>query len=112
NSINCRPLDRKLNIFEGTTKNWYFMTITLIEIGTQILIVFFGGATFEVTHIGGRKWGISLVLGVVSMPLGVLVRCLPSESFEKLFRQLGLLGHPDVLPIAAPTEHREHSETS
>ncbi|KAJ7727318.1 Ca-transporting ATPase [Mycena maculata] len=103
NSINCRRLDRKLNIFEGMTKNWYFITITLIEIGAQILIVFFGGAAFEVTRIGGREWGISLALGVVSMPLGVLVRCLPSEPFEKLFRRLGLLGHPDVLPITAPT---------
>jgi Ca2+-transporting ATPase len=30
NSVNCRRLDQKLNIFEGLTKNWYFITITLI----------------------------------------------------------------------------------
>ena len=30
NSFNCRRLDRALNIFEGITKNYYFMTITLI----------------------------------------------------------------------------------
>jgi Ca2+-transporting ATPase len=30
NSVNCRRLDRKLNIFEGITKNWYFIVITLI----------------------------------------------------------------------------------
>ena len=30
NSINSRRLDRKLNVFEGITRNWYFMSITLI----------------------------------------------------------------------------------
>jgi Ca2+-transporting ATPase len=28
NSINCRRLDRKLNIFEGILQNWYFIAIT------------------------------------------------------------------------------------
>jgi Ca2+-transporting ATPase len=30
NSINCRRLDRKLNIFEGISKNYFFIAITLI----------------------------------------------------------------------------------
>ena len=30
NSINCRRLDSKLNIFEGITRNRYFIVITLI----------------------------------------------------------------------------------
>jgi Ca2+-transporting ATPase len=30
NSFNSRRLDRKLNVFEGVLKNWYFMAITLI----------------------------------------------------------------------------------
>lgn len=30
NSINCRRLDNGLNIFEGISKNWYFIIITLI----------------------------------------------------------------------------------
>jgi P-type Ca2+ transporter type 2C len=30
NSVNCRRLDSRLNVFEGMTRNWYFMAITLI----------------------------------------------------------------------------------
>jgi Ca2+-transporting ATPase len=30
NSFNCRRLDRKLNVFEGMTNNWYFIVITAI----------------------------------------------------------------------------------
>ncbi|KAF7330460.1 Calcium-transporting ATPase [Mycena venus] len=101
NSVNCRRLDRKLNIFEGVLKNWYFIIITLIEIGGQALIVNIGGAAFQVTPIGGREWGISLALGVVSIPLGAFVRLLPSEPFDRLFKKLGLLGRPDVLPTTS-----------
>ncbi|KAJ7158854.1 hypothetical protein C8R46DRAFT_1002629 [Mycena filopes] len=102
NSVNCRRLDRNLNIFEGIMKNWYFIIITLIEIAVQVLIVFIGGAAFQVTRIGGREWGISLALGVVSIPLGVLIRLLPNAPFETLFKKTGLLGNPDVLPTNAP----------
>lgn len=30
NSINCRRLDNKLNIFEGVLRNWYFIAITSV----------------------------------------------------------------------------------
>ncbi|KAG6918647.1 hypothetical protein DXG01_012766 [Tephrocybe rancida] len=98
NSVNCRRLDKKLNIFEGILKNRYFLTITLIEIGVQTLIVFVAKDAFQVTRIGGREWGISLALGIVSIPLGALIRLLPNEPFEKVFKKLGLLGRPEVLP--------------
>jgi len=103
NSVNCRRLDRKLNIFEGILTNYCFMVITLIEIAIQILIVFVGGAAFQVTPIGGREWGISLALGVVSIPLGALIRMLPNGPFEKLFGALGLFGKEQpVLPTENP----------
>ncbi|KAF7353597.1 Calcium-transporting ATPase [Mycena venus] len=102
NSVNCRRLDRKLNIFEGILKNWYFIAIMLIEICFQVLIVNIGGAAFKVTPIGVREWGISLASGVVSMPLGAVVRLLPNNPFERLFKMLGLLPHPDVLPTTNP----------
>ncbi|TFK75096.1 calcium-translocating P-type ATPase [Pluteus cervinus] len=104
NSVNCRRLDRNLNIFEGIHRNWYFIIITLLEIAVQIVIVFIGGAAFQVTHVGGREWGISLALGFVSIPLGVLVRLLPNAPFEKLFTALGLLGSGDpILPTENPS---------
>ncbi|KIK55333.1 hypothetical protein GYMLUDRAFT_248753 [Collybiopsis luxurians FD-317 M1] len=100
NSVNSRRLDRKLNIFEGILSNWYFILITLIEIVVQILIVFVGGAAFQVTRVGGEVWGISLALGFVSIPLGALIRLLPNEPFERLFNKIGLFGKPEVLPTS------------
>ncbi|KAF8837766.1 Ca-transporting ATPase [Paxillus ammoniavirescens] len=102
NSINSRRLDRKLNIFEGLLRNYYFIVITLIEIVIQVVIVFVGGAAFQVTHIGAREWGISLALGVVSIPLGALIRLLPNKPFERLFTAIRLLPSPEVLPTIKP----------
>jgi len=98
NSVNCRRLDNKLNIFEGISRNYYFMGITLLEMAIQTVIVFVGGAAFQVTRVGGREWGISLALGVVSIPLGALIRLLPSAPFEALFKFMRLLPKDDVLP--------------
>jgi hypothetical protein len=61
----------------------------LAEIVVQILIVFVGGAVFQVTHIGGREWGITPALGVVSIPLGALVRLTPDVPVEKLSHHYG-----------------------
>ncbi|KAF9000698.1 calcium-translocating P-type ATPase [Cyathus striatus] len=102
NSINCRRLDNKLNIFEGIFRNRYFIAITLIEIAVQIIIVFVGGAAFQVTRMHGREWGISLALGVVSIPWGAVIRCMPNGPFEKLFNAFGLLGRKEVLPTTKP----------
>ncbi|KIJ14249.1 hypothetical protein PAXINDRAFT_12900 [Paxillus involutus ATCC 200175] len=102
NSINSRRLDRKLNIFEGLLRNYYFIAITLIEIVIQVVIVFVGGAAFQVTQISAREWGISLALGVVSIPLGALIRLMPNKPFERLFTAIRLLPSPEVLPTIKP----------
>jgi Ca2+-transporting ATPase len=103
NSVNSRRLDRKLNIFEGISDNWYFIVITLIEIVVQVVIVFIGGAAFQVTRIGGREWGISLALGFVSIPLGALIRLLPNGPFEQLFILMRILPKPQGgLPKVRP----------
>ena len=38
NSFNCRRLDQRLNIFEGMTRNWWFIAITLIGKRTRLFI--------------------------------------------------------------------------
>jgi Ca2+-transporting ATPase len=69
------------------------------EIGAQILIVFVGGAAFQVTPLPGREWGISIALGFVSIPWGAITRLMPNEPFERVFKKMGLLGkEEDILP--------------
>ena len=56
-----------------------------------MLICLVGGSAFDVTRIGARDWVISLALGFVSLPLGALIRLIPNEPCERVFKKLQLI---------------------
>ncbi|KAG0267855.1 hypothetical protein DFQ27_008131 [Actinomortierella ambigua] len=86
NEVNCRRLDNRLNIFAGVTKNYYFMVIFVIMCALQALIVQFGGAAFETTPISGMQWLVCILLGTLSLPIGVVIRLMPDGFFGPLKR--------------------------
>jgi Ca2+-transporting ATPase len=83
NALNNRRLDNRFNVFEGITHNWFFVVILCIMIGGQTLIIFVGGVAFKVTRLNGPQWGYSIVLGALSLPVGVIVRLIPDELIRK-----------------------------
>ncbi|KAK3368649.1 P-type calcium ATPase [Podospora didyma] len=84
NLCNNRRLDNKLNIFEGMLKNPFFIAINLIIIVGQVLIVCFGGEALSVAPLTATQWGISLFLGFLSIPVGVLIRLIPDNLLRRL----------------------------
>ncbi|BFZ60118.1 plasma membrane calcium [Saitoella coloradoensis] len=90
NMFNNRRLDRKLNIFTGIFKNWWFAAIAAIMIGGQVLIVYVGGAAFSVERITPGQWGLCIILGLISIPIGALVRLIPNDLLRKVL-PLGLI---------------------
>ena len=64
--------------------------------------MFVGGAAFQATPIPGREWGISLALGVVSIPLSVLIRCIPTPPLERAFIKLRNMRPDEILPTTKP----------
>jgi Ca2+-transporting ATPase len=85
-----RRLNNKFNIFAGLGRNWFFIAISLIMIGTQILFVFIGGRAFSITRLDGVQWSISVLLGLLSIPVGVIIRLIPDRLFSR--RIWGLRG--------------------
>ncbi|PKK68030.1 PMCA-type calcium-translocating P-type ATPase [Rhizophagus irregularis] len=80
NEINCRRLHGKINILKGVTKNKFLIAIFLIMVCGQILIVEFGGAAFQVTRISIIEWVICIVLGFLSIPVGIIIRLIPTAA--------------------------------
>ncbi|KAH9021984.1 hypothetical protein EDB84DRAFT_516767 [Lactarius hengduanensis] len=80
------------------------MAIVTIEVAVQVLICSVGGSAFEVTRIGAREWCISVALGCVSLPLGALIRLIPDDPCERVFKKLHLLPRPEreLLPTICP----------
>ncbi|KAM0421954.1 hypothetical protein ACHAPD_000396 [Fusarium lateritium] len=86
--VNSRRIDNKLNIFEGLHRNHLFMLMMTIMAAGQVIIIFFGSDAFVVTRLNGIQWGISLVLGFLSIPIGVLIRLFPDEWFAAMVNAL------------------------
>ncbi|KAJ9627960.1 plasma membrane calcium [Taxawa tesnikishii (nom. ined.)] len=83
NEFNNRRLDNKFNIFEGVQRNIFFIGINAIMIGGQIMIIFVGGRAFSVTRLNGAQWGYSIILGLLSIPIGVVIRLIPDELVRR-----------------------------
>lgn len=84
NQYNNRRLDNRFNIFEGVQRNYFFIGIQFIIVAGQVMIIFVGGAAFSVHPQPAPAWGIALVLGFISIPVAVLLRCLPDAWCRKL----------------------------
>jgi hypothetical protein len=80
-------------------------------VGGQVLIAFVGGKVFAITRQTGAQWAIAIVLGALSIPVGVAIRLIPDALFagkvwglewvrSGLVRLVG--GREDVLPPVVP----------
>lgn len=81
----ARRLDNKMNMFEGIWKNWYYVAVSSVILGAQVLIMFFGGAAFSIERQTGKQWAIAITLGFGSIPVGLLLRCIPDEFLVRYF---------------------------
>lgn len=79
-----RRLDNKFNIFEGITRNWFFIGINIITICGQVIIVFVGSSALSTVRLDSTQWGISLLLGALSLPIAMLIRLIPDDFIRKL----------------------------
>ncbi|RBR10299.1 uncharacterized protein FIESC28_09526 [Fusarium coffeatum] len=90
NQHNCRRVDNKIDIwYQGILRNVWFIGVQLITIVGQFIIVFKGGEAFDTTPLTGAQWGWSLLFGVMSIPLGALIRQIPDSWFANLFALIG-----------------------
>ena len=84
NQYNNRRLDNKFNIFEGIHRNYFFIGIQAIIIGGQFIIIFFGGAAFSTHALNRAQWGYSVVLGLFSIPVAIVLRLIPDDTIGRL----------------------------
>ncbi|KAK7976453.1 hypothetical protein PG989_014916 [Apiospora arundinis] len=95
NQWNNRRLDNKFNIFEGLLQNWFFIGINTLMCGAQVLIIFVGGDAFNIVRVvndqgqksppqTGAQWGYAIFLGILSIPVGAIIRLIPDNLIASL----------------------------
>ncbi|EEQ85177.1 Ca2+-transporting ATPase, variant [Blastomyces dermatitidis ER-3] len=88
NQYNSRRIDNGFNIFEGLLRNRWFIGIQFIIVAGQVLIIFVGGEAFHTKPLNGVEWGVSIILGLLSMPMAVIIRLIPDEFIQKLIPEV------------------------
>ena len=100
NEFNSRRLDNKLNIFEGVHRNYFFVGINAIMIGGQIMIVFVGGAAFQITRIDGTQWAVCILCALPCLLWAVVLRCVPDRYAAVVFDAAGTVWLAMYNPLA------------
>lgn len=62
--------------------------MNIIMVGGQVLIIFKGGQAFKIRPLNGEEWGMSIGLGAISIPWGVVIRLTPDSWIEALTSKL------------------------
>ncbi|KKZ68561.1 Ca2+-transporting ATPase [[Emmonsia] crescens] len=88
NQYNSRRIDNGFNIFEGIFRNRWFIGIQFIIVAGQVLIIFVGGEAFHTKPLNGLEWGVSIILGLLSIPMAVIIRLIPDEFIQNLIPQM------------------------
>jgi len=74
-----RRLDNKFNVFEGMSRNMFFIGINIITIGGQVIIISVGGSALSTIRLNGTQWALSIAIGAISLPVAVLIRLIPND---------------------------------
>ncbi|KAL6505944.1 putative calcium-transporting ATPase 11, plasma membrane-type [Orobanche hederae] len=81
NEINSRDM-KKINIFHGVFGNWVFIGIIVSTVVFQVIIVEFLGTFASTVPLNRQLWMYSVVIGAVSMPIAVVLKCIPVGSTQ------------------------------
>ncbi|KAL2483054.1 Calcium-transporting ATPase 4 [Forsythia ovata] len=76
NEANSRDIE-KINIFRGMFGNWVFIGIIAATVVFQVIIVEFLGTFASTVPLNWQLWLLSVILGAVSMPIAVVLKCIP-----------------------------------
>lgn len=80
NEFNCRKVDDEINIFEGLKKAVLFVIIMVVTVVLQIVFIYIGfyiGAKLALGGLDWKQWLVSIFIGSISLPLGLLLRLIP-----------------------------------
>ncbi|POR33820.1 Calcium-transporting ATPase [Tolypocladium paradoxum] len=90
NQHNCRRVDNKLDIwYQGVLRNPWFIGVQCLTLVGQIVIIFKGGEAFDTVPLTGAQWGWSLLFGILTIPLGALIRQVPDRYVLRFFQFVG-----------------------
>jgi magnesium-transporting ATPase (P-type) len=96
NEYVARKFD-EVNMFSGMSLSTspLFLMISVISVGAQVFLVQLGGEFLKTTPLTLVQWLITVALGALTLPVGVLMRFIPVHEDPKSFFDLALMNSAD-----------------
>ena len=85
NEFNARSIGSDLNCFSGIMKSKMFGFVIVMTLILQVFIVGVGGEFTRTVMLDGSQWWKTIVLGLISFPVGVVMRLIPMEEDPSTF---------------------------
>eukprot|EP01038_Epipyxis_sp_PR26KG_P006057 gene6057-8339_t len=85
NEYTSRKLFDELNMFEGVASNTIFIAVSIVSIGCQIFLIEVGGVFVKTSPLSPINWLITVALGAIGIPIGVLMRFIPVKEDPNSF---------------------------
>lgn len=82
NEINSRDIE-KINILRGMFNSWIFLGVMVCTVVFQVIIVEFLGTFASTVPLNWQLWLLSVIIGSVSLPVAVILKCIPVEFATK-----------------------------
>ncbi|EGX91897.1 P-type calcium ATPase [Cordyceps militaris CM01] len=103
NQHNCRRVDNKLDIwYQGVLRNPWFIGVQCLTLAGQFIIIFKGGEAFDTAPLTGAQWGWSMLFGILTIPLGALIRQVPDRWVLQFFLAIKAI----FLKVTGPVRRR------
>jgi magnesium-transporting ATPase (P-type) len=85
NEYTARSIGDEPICFKDIHKNYIFLLVTIITIGCQIFLIEIGGEFVKTSPLSLNQWLITIGLGAIGLPVGVLMRFIPVKDDPRSF---------------------------
>jgi calcium-translocating P-type ATPase len=85
NEYSSRKLFDEVNCFSNFQSSHIFIAVSIFTIGCQIILVEFGGEFLKTSPLTMQQWLITIALGAITFPVGVLMRFIPVKENPDTF---------------------------
>jgi Ca2+-transporting ATPase len=85
NELNARSIGDNWNVFQGVITNHIFVGVWIVTIGIQIFLIEVGDEFVKTAPLTWDQWLVTVALGAIGLPIGVLMRFIPVKEDPNSF---------------------------
>ncbi len=104
NEFTARNIGDDWNPFKGVFSNHVFLGVIFITVCFQIILIEFGDEFLKTAPLTWDQWLVSVALGAIGLPVGVLMRFIPVKEDPNSFFDNS---HSSEVAVAEPVIKKE-----